>query len=420
MLTEAVAPLDLTPPPCGEEAALRDRLRERSLNYTAAEKRHSEAEASLRSSQGDEKAGTVELAKLRDRTAKIRELAGDDPLPDQGTLTFTSLDKAADAVGRLQLEANSSSTAAIERQRALDQARKERSATQAALVKALTESPFPDPEALRAARLSSDEGAKAEALDKAISDETQQLKGALAGARSNIEKLRAKSPPEGDALTQLRKTHGEAESANDLLANQCAELGAALKTDDDLRAKQKSTARQLAEERSQLVISAQLAALIGSHDGKKFRVFAQGLSLDLLLRHANRHLERLNPRYQLSRSASEELGLEIVDLFQASARRPMASLSGGESFLASLALALGLSDLAGRKVQIDSLFIDEGFGSLDTETLDTALSALESLRLQEKTVGVISHVEMLKERIGVQIAVERQADGGSGLRISSR
>ena len=96
----------------------------------------------------------------------------------------------------------------------------------------------------------------------------------------------------------------------------------------------------------------------------------------------------------------------------------MTSLSGGESFLASLALALGLSDLAGRNVQIDSLFIDEGFGTLDTATLDTALSALESLRAQNKTVGVISHVEMLKERIGVQIAVERGPDGSSRLQVT--
>ena len=173
----------------------------------------------------------------------------------------------------------------------------------------------------------------------------------------------------------------------------------------------------LAEETAQLKTWTQLSALIGSHDGKKFRVFAQGLSLEVLLRHANTHLARLNPRYHLGRADGENLDLEIIDLYQASARRPMSSLSGGESFLASLALALGLSDLAGRNVQIDSLFIDEGFGTLDTETLDTALSALESLRLQEKTVGIISHVEVLKERIGVQINVARQPDGCSALKV---
>jgi len=160
-----------------------------------------------------------------------------------------------------------------------------------------------------------------------------------------------------------------------------------------------------------------LQGLIGSHDGRKFRRFAQGISLDVLIRHANRHLDRLTERYQLRRTEDQELELEIVDLFQAGVSRPMSSLSGGESFLASLALALGLSDLAGRNVQIDSLFIDEGFGSLDPETLDVALSALEILRLSNKTVGVISHVELLKERISTQIEVRKLPGGHSQLKI---
>ena len=97
----------------------------------------------------------------------------------------------------------------------------------------------------------------------------------------------------------------------------------------------------------------------------------------------------------------------------------MASLSGGESFLASLALALGLSDIAGRKVRIESLFIDEGFGSLDSDTLDAAIATLESLRQDHKTVGVISHVDLLKERIATQIVVEKLSGGISRLRVTS-
>ena len=139
--------------------------------------------------------------------------------------------------------------------------------------------------------------------------------------------------------------------------------------------------------------------------------------MDVLLRHANLHLARLSERYQLARSEGEELGLEIIDRFQASVRRPMASLSGGESFLASLALALGLSDLAGRNVQIDSLFIDEGFGSLDGDTLDEAISALEGLRSRDKTVGVISHVELLKERISTQVVVGTDAGGRGKIEV---
>jgi len=125
----------------------------------------------------------------------------------------------------------------------------------------------------------------------------------------------------------------------------------------------------------------------------------------------------LSERYRLRRIEGGELTLEIVDRHQADATRPMQSLSGGESFLVSLALALGLSDLAGRNVRIDSLFIDEGFGSLDPDTLDLAVAALDSLRLSNKTVGVISHVELLKERIPVQIRVEKRTGGISVLHV---
>ncbi|HSV12098.1 MAG TPA: SbcC/MukB-like Walker B domain-containing protein, partial [Hanamia sp.] len=107
------------------------------------------------------------------------------------------------------------------------------------------------------------------------------------------------------------------------------------------------------------------------------------------------------------------------DHYQADVVRPMATLSGGESFLVSLSLALGLSDLAGRKVQIRSLFIDEGFGTLDADTLDIAITALENLEATGKMIGIISHVEALKDRIGVQIEIRKEAGGYSRIRLKS-
>ena len=176
---------------------------------------------------------------------------------------------------------------------------------------------------------------------------------------------------------------------------------------------------ELVENREALKVWRHLKELIGSHDGKKFRLYAQAISLDILTRHANSHLQRLSDRYLIRREKGVDLNLEIEDLHQAGTRRPMASLSGGESFIASLALALGLSDLAGRTVRIDSLFIDEGFGSLDQDTLEIAIDALESLLQQEKTIGVISHVPLLKERIATQIVVEKEAGGVSSVRVVS-
>ena len=95
----------------------------------------------------------------------------------------------------------------------------------------------------------------------------------------------------------------------------------------------------------------------------------------------------------------------------------MHTLSGGESFLVSLALALGLSDMAGRYAEIHSLFIDEGFGALDENALDVALQALENLQSTGKTIGLISHVKELKDRIGVQVRVEKRGGGQSVVNV---
>jgi exonuclease SbcC len=150
-----------------------------------------------------------------------------------------------------------------------------------------------------------------------------------------------------------------------------------------------------------------LNSLIGSREGDKFRKFAQGLTLDNLVWLANHQLNRLHGRYLLQRKASDALELEVVDTWQADAVRDTRTLSGGESFLVSLALALALSDLVSHKTRIDSLFLDEGFGTLDSETLDTALDALDALNASGKVIGVISHVEAMKERIPVQIKVKK-------------
>ena len=162
---------------------------------------------------------------------------------------------------------------------------------------------------------------------------------------------------------------------------------------------------------------AKLNDLIGARDGKKFRVFAQGLTLKKLSELANRHLIQLNGRYLLNKPNDKDLELEIVDTYQADNIRSIHTLSGGESFLVSLSLALGLSDLAGRNTQIQSLFIDEGFGTLDESALDLAISTLENLQASGKTIGVISHIKELKERIGTQIQIEKTGSGFSEVRI---
>ena len=156
---------------------------------------------------------------------------------------------------------------------------------------------------------------------------------------------------------------------------------------------------------------------IGSATGDKFRRFAQGVTLDHLVHLANDQLAALSPRYRLARSATSDLALHVVDRDMGDEVRTTRSLSGGERFLVSLALALALSGLEGRHSFVDTLFIDEGFGSLDAETLDLAVDALETLQGTGRKVGVITHVAAMMDRIAVQVRVEKRGSGRSAIRI---
>jgi exonuclease SbcC len=158
-----------------------------------------------------------------------------------------------------------------------------------------------------------------------------------------------------------------------------------------------------------------LHGLIGSADGKKFRNFAQGVTFDLLIGHANHQLSRLSDRYLLAHDPDAPLELAVIDNDQAGEIRSTKNLSGGESFLVSLSLALGLSRMSSRKVRVDSLFLDEGFGTLDDDTLESALETLAGLRQEGKLIGLISHVPAIRERIPVKIQVVPMTGGRSRL-----
>lgn len=206
-------------------------------------------------------------------------------------------------------------------------------------------------------------------------------------------------------------------SIDDCLKQQQIQLGKVqqkIKNDQDNKSKQQHLLTQIASDQIALDELAYLNSLIGSADGAKFRKFAQGLTLNHLVYLANEQLNKIDGRYQLQCKQSDTLSLEVLDTWQGDTVRDIETLSGGESFLVSLALALALSDLVSSKTSIDSLFLDEGFGTLDNDTLEIALDALDNLNASGKMIGIISHVEALKERIAVQIKVEKQ----SGLGVS--
>lgn len=194
------------------------------------------------------------------------------------------------------------------------------------------------------------------------------------------------------------------------------ELAFRLRTQTDNKAKVSGLQEELNVRRIESERWAKLNELAGSADGAKFRRIAQGYTLDVLLSYANVQLRELTRRYRLER-VPETLALQVIDRDMCDEVRTVHSLSGGESFLVSLALALGLSSLSSNRMKVESLFIDEGFGSLDADTLRVAMDALESLRTQGRKIGVISHVQEMTERIPVRICVNRAGNGRSYLEV---
>jgi exonuclease SbcC len=216
---------------------------------------------------------------------------------------------------------------------------------------------------------------------------------------------------------QLASALTDAQSLSATHDQVCADLRAQISEDDRRRNASSELQARIAAAYSEFQRWGRINALIGSATGDTFRKIAQTYNLDLLVHHANAQLKQLVRRYRLKRGGSM-LGLLVMDTEMGDELRSVHSLSGGETFLVSLALALGLASMASSTLKIESLFIDEGFGSLDPESLQLAMDALDGLQAQGRKVGVISHVQEMHERIPVQIRVRRQGNGLSTLEVS--
>ncbi|GGX98556.1 AAA family ATPase [Vogesella alkaliphila] len=288
-------------------------------------------------------------------------------------------------------------------------------AAEQAWLAALATSPFADLAAFQQALLPTEERQQLQAqqqqLEQAL-QRNQAVRQTAAAARQALQQ-QALSPL---SLAELDAALAALDAQRQALSGQQGALQALLHDDAQRRDKQQALFLQIEQQGADADIWQRLNSLIGSKEGDKYRKFAQGLTLDHLMHLANRHLARLHGRYLLQRKAGGELELAIVDTWQGDVARDTRTLSGGESFLVSLALALALSDLVSHKTSIDSLFLDEGFGTLDGDTLEVALDALDSINASGKSIGVISHVAGMQQRIAVQIAI-RKASGLGASRI---
>jgi len=250
-----------------------------------------------------------------------------------------------------------------------------------------------------------------------LRERIQIQKEKIKGIQSQIENLKLEFFTEKKEAELALKELTAKSSTTKL---ELEEINRQLKNNDELILELKRIKQSIAEEQKANRKWEILNKLIGDAKGTEFNKFAQDLSLQRLIHLGNKRLKYLNDRYELDRYLPQEDKdqLYVIDHHMGGMRRSVKTLSGGETFLMSLALALGLSDLASKNVEINSLFIDEGFGTLDPETLDLTLDTLERLQAESnKTIGIISHVGALKERIQTQIVLDRNAQGYSSLEV---
>ncbi|EKD81908.1 MAG: hypothetical protein ACD_39C01576G0001 [uncultured bacterium] len=239
-----------------------------------------------------------------------------------------------------------------------------------------------------------------------------EITAKLADARDRLQ-LEALKQLTDQPAVELQKQHDEIAASARQLGQELGALKQRLVENDRARIKFREKSAQIETQKAEFWRWSELNTLIGSFDGKKFRNMAQGLTFAVMIGHANRQLREMNDRYQLVRDPLNPLDLNVIDNYQAGEQRSIKNLSGGESFIVSLALALGLSSMASRNVRVDSLFLDEGFGTLDEDALESAVEALTGLHQEGRLIGIISHVVALKERISTRITVETKAGGRS-------
>lgn len=275
---------------------------------------------------------------------------------------------------------------------------------------ALKKEKFESEEDWRRARLDSE---AINALHKEITDYKAQSRSAADRFSEADKKLEEKESQKltDKSLEVLEAEKREASAEKEKLLEQKGELQKELKTDEEARIKRAGIEDELKKLKHQVAVWDRLNTLVGSSSGDKYRRYVQSLVLLTLLKNANVELTKLHSRYRLAKGGGD-MEIKVIDSDLADQERPTDNLSGGETFIVSLALALGLAQMASNNVRIDSLFLDEGFGTLDDDSLEKALNALSSLNAQGKTVGLISHVDQIKERIPSKIVVKRSAQPG--------
>lgn len=400
----------------------KEKIEKEKSELDSALKSFTEVLSTLQQSQQDEeKAKEISVKEYNDLSERRKYLYEDkDPDKEQNKLE-TEIEKAQkdfEAVNKDLNELNQQIAAISSAIKNLKSETEHRALTlkesEASFAEKLIQHGFVDRESFIQARLDAGERNKLSDQYKEIETLKTQIL-----VRKKDREQRLKALLEQD-LTQdkVDKLESEYERLQTELQTVSRSAGAVKQKLDDNKAaikKFEAKAGLIENQQKELECWGKLHKLIGSADGKKYRMFAQSLTFEILVYNANQQLKKLSERYLLVQNEDEPLELCVIDNYQAGERRSTRNLSGGESFIVSLALALGLSQMSSKKVRVDSLFLDEGFGTLDEDSLESALATLANLHQEGKLIGVISHVTVLKDRIGMQIEVIPEEGGRSKL-----
>ena len=370
-----------------------------------------------------EKQETLERLKkeLADGTEERKQLYGDKkPDDEEGRLNkaIADAEKAEKKARVLNTELQQKLTTAKTHIEALKKRIKQRTPelqkAETDFSAALIPAGFADEKAFLEARLPHEERESLSSRAKELDDAGTELKAKQKDRETRLSTETAKKLTD-KTLEELEPQFKEFEEALKELRDAVAGLKHKLSENTAAKDRIKEKQSAIEAQKKECHRWEKLHGLIGSADGKKYRNFAQGLTFELMVSHANRQLEKMTDRYLLIRDEQQPLELNVIDNYQAGEIRSTKNLSGGESFIVSLTLALGLSKMASRKVRVDSLFLDEGFGTLDDEALETALETLSGLQQDGKLIGIISHVSAMKERISTQINITPVSGGRSSL-----
>ncbi len=436
-VSEKLQPLGVEDIPDTDISSLLETLRERLLAWQAQVKKKADIEKQIADIDSELKrldavieTQVIALAEKWERLEILKKalatglderkaLYGDkDPDEEERRLNIavssaeTAERQARDLHNQLQQKWNTAKSHAESLQSRIHQREPELRELENDLAAALVPVGFLSEEQFLAARLTPEDRAELSAKARSLDERQTELKARQKDREARLATQLAQKVTE-QSLEELQLQSQQCDESLKTLRDSIAGLKHRL--GENAAAKERIKAKQAAidAQKKDCLRWENLHELIGSSDGKKYRNFAQGLTFELMVSQANHQLQKMTDRYLLARDPNHPLEINVIDNYQAGEERSTKNLSGGESFIVSLSLALGLSNMASHKVRVDSLFLDEGFGTLDEEALEIALGTLAGLQHEGKIIGVISHVNALKERISTQIELIKQAGGRS-------